>query len=417
MAAKDVTAHQLARIYDATIDIVAERGYRALKVRDVVSGAEVSTRAFYELFGSKEDCFLQTYDRISRRAARRLIAAQAGETDWRRRPQLIFEEFVRELESNPEGARVALIEAYAADQVCRERAWKAERTFEGMLAEALARTPGGVVVPPLIVEGIMGGTASVARGRLSAGKVNELRDAGGDLVEWALSYPDEAMAGLLELDRRSVWRDTALEPTAYAGSGDGASRGDRSLILSAAVKLAAERGYGGLTTARIRSAASVSRRKFEAHFDGVDDCYLAALEQSAAEAFAHAARAQAAASTWPGGVYRAIAALCDRVADDAFLARVCLTDDFPPGASGARSRRRLIAATIELLMGGSPRSSRPAGTAAEALVGAVWSVFHRHVIRDWSLRRQVSASLSYLALAPAIGASQAVAAIEREQGP
>jgi AcrR family transcriptional regulator len=417
MAAKDVTAHQLARIYNATVDLVSQRGYQALKVRDVVSGAEVSTRAFYELFSSKEDCFLQTYDRISRRAARRLIAAQAGEPDWRQRPRLIFEEFVRELESNPDGARVALIEAYAADQACREQAWKAERMFEAMLAEALARTPGGVAVPPLIVEGIIGGTASVARGHLRTGKVRELRDAGGDLIEWALSYPGEAMVGLLDLDRRSVWRDTALEPNGYSGIGDEASKGDRSLILSATAKLAAERGYDGLTAARIRSAASVSRRKFEAHFDGVDDCYLAALERSAAEAFAQAARAQAAASTWPGGVYRAIVALCDRVAGDPFLARVCLTDDFPPGASAARSRQRLVAATIELLMGAAPRSSRPVGTAAEALVGAVWSVFQRHVVRDLSLRRQVAASLSYLALAPAVGASKAAAAIEREQGP
>lgn len=62
MAAKDVAAHQLTRIHNATVGIVAERGYEALMVRDVVSYAEVSTRAFYELFGGKEDCFLQTYE-------------------------------------------------------------------------------------------------------------------------------------------------------------------------------------------------------------------------------------------------------------------------------------------------------------------------------------------------------------------
>ena len=62
--AKQVAAHQLARILAATTGIVAEQGYGALKVREVVGYAEVSTRAFYEHFSSKEDCFLQTYELI-----------------------------------------------------------------------------------------------------------------------------------------------------------------------------------------------------------------------------------------------------------------------------------------------------------------------------------------------------------------
>src|ERR1044071_3928749 len=157
MAAKDVAAHQLARIHSATIGIVAERGYEALKVRDVVSCAEVATRAFYELFGSKEDCFLQTYDLIARRASRRIVAAQAGEPDWRKRSQLIFDEFLRGLEQRPENARLALVEAYAAGETALEQAWRTERAFEGMLGECFARSPDGVVVPPLVIEGVVAG--------------------------------------------------------------------------------------------------------------------------------------------------------------------------------------------------------------------------------------------------------------------
>src|SRR5215212_436583 len=42
--------------------VVAEKGYAATTVADVVSAAGVSRSTFYELFASKEACFLDAYD-------------------------------------------------------------------------------------------------------------------------------------------------------------------------------------------------------------------------------------------------------------------------------------------------------------------------------------------------------------------
>jgi AcrR family transcriptional regulator len=418
LAPQQVASHQLARIHKATIEIAAKDGYRALKVRDIVSEAEVSTRAFYEHFGSKEDCFLRTYDLISRRATRRIIAAQMGEPDWRKRSQLVLEEFVRELEAGPDGARLALVEASLAGEASLEQVWRAERAFESMLAECFSRDPGGVVVPPMIVEGIVAGIASVSRDRLLAGKVADLSGLSGELVDWALCYPDRVATELARLDRQSVWRDTTLEPLPVASSSaeePWSSTGDRALILAAIAELAAAHGYAGLTAPRIRAAASVSRRKFEAHFDGVEDCYLAALEQRVARAMAQAARAQTAADSWAGGVYRAIAALCEYIVADAFLVRVCLTNDFPPGPDGHRSRRRLLAAVKELLSESTPEAAHSPPSGFAASTGAIWSLFHHHIIRNRTQHRQIAATLSYLALAPAISAPTAVAAIQGQQ--
>jgi AcrR family transcriptional regulator len=414
MAARDVAAHQLARIHNATIGIVAEQGYAGLKVRDVVSYAEVSTRAFYELFASKEDCFLRTYELISRRATRRILVAQAGESDWRRRLQLVFEEFLRGLEQKPEDAHLALIEAPVASEISREQVRRAEATFESMLAEAFARAPGGVIIPPLVVEGMVAGIAGVSRSCLIEGRLADLSEASGELIEWALSYPDRSASELEELDRQSIWRDTTLEPLFTKESEPWSASGDRALILKAVAELAVNAGYESLTAPRIRSAAHVSRKKFTAHFDDVEDCYLAALEQHVAAATAQAARAQAAASSWEGSVHRAIAALCDHIAADKFLTQVCLTDDFPLGPDGRRSRRRLIEVATELLA--PPEATRPPSFAAGALTGAVWSVFHRHTLRDRAAGPQAAATLSYLALAPVVGAPAAVAAIRDEHG-
>lgn len=412
MAAQDVAAHQLARIHNATIGIVAEEGYEALKVRDVVRYAEVSTRAFYELFHSKEDCYLQTYDLIARRASRRIIAVQAEEPNWRKRPQLVLEEFVRGLEHRPQDARLALVEAYAAGTASLERAWKAEWIFCEMLADSFARGPSGVVVPPLVVEGIVGGVIQVARDRLLAGKTAQLKSENEELVDWALSLADPLSSLLMELDRQPLWRNTALEPLPSSNGWAPSLSGDRALILKATAEMAAVKGYAQLTAPRIRSAARVSRSKFDAYFDDVEDCYLSAVDQHAGEALAQAARAQSTARSQTGGVYRAIVALCEHVANDPFLTRVCFFNDFPPGAKGARSRRRLVMALMELLGESVPAMSP---TVSEASAGALWSLFHHHIIRDWAKRREISATLSYLVLAPSIGAPAALAAIRGEQ--
>jgi AcrR family transcriptional regulator len=419
MAAAEVAAHQCVRIHNAMVKIVAERGYAAVKVRELVELAGVSTRAFYEHFESKEDCFLRTHEMVTRRGSRRIVAAQAEERDWRERPRLIFAEFVRGLERHPSTARFALIEAYQAGPAALEQARRTESTFEAMLGESFARAPGGVAVPPLVVEGMVAGAAHVARGRLLAGRQAELPALENELIEWALCYPGRSATSLAELDLQTVWRNTAFEPLpGYANAEDGEMlrpTGDRGAILSAVAELAVGSGYNKLTATRIRSRAGVSRRIFGNHFDGVEDCFLAALEQRVAEALAQAARAQTAGRTWPGGTYRAIAALCDQVADDPLLARVCLVDDFAPGSKGARCRRRLIGSVAEQLVDSIPPELRPGSLVEEASTGAVWALFHRHIVRDWVQQRQAAATLAFLALAPVVGASAAVAAIRSEQ--
>jgi len=418
LPAAEVAAHQLARIHEAMIEIVAERGFDALKVREIVDHAEVSTRAFYEFFASKEDCFLQTYDLISRRAIQRLIAAQAEERELRQRICLVLEEFVRGVERAPGPARVALIEANAAGEASLRRAWRAWRVLENMLAECFARAPGGVAVPPLVVEGVVAGIVSVSKSRLLE-RVAELRDSREELIEWILCHLDAATIELVDLDRRSVWRNTMLEPFDRSpldeDSGSWPSRGSRANILAAVAELATEGGFRRLTAPRIRTAASVSRQEFDAYFENCEDCYLAAVEQRVGEALAHASRARSAAKGPDGGIYRAIAAFCEHIAGDRFLARVCLIDDFPASVKGTRARRRLIATVLDFFVESQSGADRASPIATEASIGAVWELFHHHVVRDWSQRRQISATLAFFALAPIAGGRAALTAIEAEQ--
>jgi AcrR family transcriptional regulator len=402
------------------IQIVAERGYEAVRLRELVLLAGVSSRAFYEHFESKEDCFLRTYELIVGRATRRIFVAQMNELDWHARARTVFVEFARELKRAPDAARFALIEAYITGPAALEQARSTECRFQEILAESLARDPRGAVVPPIVLEGITAGVVHVARARLLIGREGELLDLESALMKWALSYIDEPATALVELDNKSVWRNTVLEP--HGGSSIGVSnetwlpKGNRTLILAAVAKHAAADGYHKLTVSRIHCSAGVSRKEFKAHFKGVEDCFIAALEHRVREALGQAARAQAASRTWPGGIYRSIAALCECIEADPFLARACLTKEFAvAGVDGRRCRRRLTSDVIEQLAGNIPREHYPGEIALEATEGAIWAVFHRHLVKDRRSGRKVAAALSYLALSPMVGASAAVAAIRNEQ--
>jgi AcrR family transcriptional regulator len=407
--ASDVAAHQRARIHSAMVELVGERGYAAVKMRDVVRLAGVSTRSFYDNFGSKEDCFLRTHELIVRGAARRIDAAQAEELDWRERTRLVFDAFAREVTNAPYAARLVLVDAYEAGIDALEQAWRAESTFEALIGVSIARDPDGVVVPPLVAEGIVAGVARLTRFRLLAGKEEDFAGLGDELTEWVLALLDRSAAELAALDTQSasiggVVSEVRVQP-----------EGDRTNILAAAAELAEADGYPYLTIPRIRVHAGVSRSAFNAQFAGVDDCFLSTLELRADEAMAEAVSAQALGQTWAGGIYRAIVTLCARFGSDPLLVNLCLDDDFTSGSSGSAWRRRLVGAIVDSIDAGVPSEHRPSRLANEASKNAIWELFHHDIVRSPTPEGpQIAATLSYIALAPAIGAAEAMAAIRGE---
>jgi AcrR family transcriptional regulator len=262
--------------------------------------------------------------------------------------------------------------------------------------------------------------AGVARTRLLSGRESELAHLNEEMGEWMLAYPGLSADSLAGLDLQLVWKDTRLLPlTGPSGSGEGevwAETGDRALILTAVAELTAANGYSNLTASGIRRSAGVPRSIFKSYFEGVEDSFIAAMEQRAGEAMAQAARAHTAARSWPGGLYRAISALCDQIAGDPLLASVCLIDNFTPHSNGSRIRGQMIATVAEQLADSAPLEEQPSALIVEASSGAVWALFHHHVVRALAHSApQVAATLSFMALAPVIGAQAAVAAIAAEQ--
>src|SRR4029079_8566329 len=73
-----VAASQRARLLWAVGRAVAEKGYAAATIEDIVRDAGVSKKTFYEHFSDKLDCFLAAYEAASDELLAHVRAAQEG---------------------------------------------------------------------------------------------------------------------------------------------------------------------------------------------------------------------------------------------------------------------------------------------------------------------------------------------------
>jgi AcrR family transcriptional regulator len=406
---EQAASHQRARIYAAMIELISEQGFGAVTVGELVRLAGVSKHTFYEHFRDKDECFLATYDLIVCRSANRVRAAQKDRRDWRERLRQAFCVWADGIAREPKAARLALVEAFAGGPAALERMRRAEGLFAAMIEQSFARAPDDIGAPPLIVKGIVAGVHRVARARLVAGRAHELPGLAGELLEWMLCLRCQDAAALARLADPPAPAPPAVVTLATRGSDD------RARILDAVARLAAQDGYWQLTVPRIRAAAGVSRKRFNQHFEDVQGCFIATLEHRTERALAYAAPAGAAGETWPGGLHRALHALCAYIAADPAFARLGFIEVFAPGPDGMLCRERLIAGLADSFRASAPAAQRPSALAAEASVGAIWGIVHRHIAGGHAhdLPR-ITPTLSYVALAPAIGAEQAVREITVE---
>lgn len=406
-SAEAVASHQRGRLQAAMVELVAEGGYNAVTVGLLVATAGVSKRDFYRRFSGKEECFLATYDEIIRSSLRGILAAAEGQEEWCDRLRKGFLAFANQIADSPEAAHLALVEVFAAGPVAQERMLRTNRLFEALVAKNFALADGGAQLPPLVVQGVVAGGARVARARLLSGHPRQLTLDGEELMDWALSFCDSSLARLRGLG------GAGLPPTPARVGADLPPPGDeRTMILAATAGLAMRAGYHELTVPRIRAAAGISRRSFDAHFDGVADCFLATVDLLVGRALAHAGAAYMDADDWPVGVHRMIVALCEQLATDPLLAKLAFLEVFSPGREAVAWRAELLAKLARLLRRGAPPAREPSQFAAEASVGAMWGVIHHHIAIGQTARLPaVAPTLSYLALVPAIGPAGAVDAI------
>jgi AcrR family transcriptional regulator len=399
--AVEVVAHQRSRLRAAMVELVAERGYEGVTVALLAERARVSTRDFYKRFAGKEECFIATYDDVVERSLRGILAVIDGEDEPGERLRLGLLAYTAQIADDPETARLAMVEVFAAGAGAVARMLRANGLFEALLARSFAAGNPGMTLPPLVVKGIVSGISRLARARLLSGQPRRLTVDGAELVSWVLALCDEGAVRLQGLE--------AAAPTLPAVVVEAPPGDERGLILAATARLAGAGGYASLSVSGLRAAAGVSRRSFDNHFDGLTDCFLATVDTLTGRTLAAAAPAYLTADDWASGVHRMIAALCRHLAHDEALARLAFLEVFSPGAAAVGWRADRISRLARILRRGAGPGRQPTEFEAEASVGAIWGVVHAFVATGRAARLPMAApTLSYLALAPALGGATAV---------
>jgi AcrR family transcriptional regulator len=173
---QEVQAFQRERLLRAVVAAVAESGYAAVTVADIVRRAKVSRAAFYEHFTDKENCFLSATGEGGRLMVSRVVSATraagtgAGDEEILRAACRAFLEFVAD---EPEFARVFYIDMPAAGPRAVARLEAAQHRYAELNRKwherARERHPGWPDVPYEAYLALAGATAELVRAKVRAG--------------------------------------------------------------------------------------------------------------------------------------------------------------------------------------------------------------------------------------------------------
>jgi AcrR family transcriptional regulator len=182
LSREDVARSQRDRLLVAMLLSVAERGYNATTVADVVARASVSRSTFYAQFADKEACFIAAYGFAMDYAIQQIGTAAAGLPPdiWRERVRSDLTTYLTLLASEPELAITLHVEVLAAGPAALEH----RAQMLGLLASRIANfnelarssDPGLPPLPPAVFALYTGGLDELIRDRLRTASPEALRE-------------------------------------------------------------------------------------------------------------------------------------------------------------------------------------------------------------------------------------------------
>jgi AcrR family transcriptional regulator len=184
-----VVHNQRERLIAGLAEAVAENGYAGTTIGHITRHAAVSRRTFYEHFSSKDECFVAAYDTVMEQLRERVGAAYEEEGEWPEAVRAGIGAMLRFLASEPNLARLSMVEALVAGPVVVERYDAAIQSLVPYLKAGREGRPPEVLerLSPSTEEALVGGMVSLISRRIIAGKTAELESLQPDLVEFVLT--------------------------------------------------------------------------------------------------------------------------------------------------------------------------------------------------------------------------------------
>ncbi len=435
---QEVQRDQRERLQSAMIELIARRGYRAVRILDVTKLARVSRPTFYSLYADKEALFVGVYDQIAGRAARTVMEAYDDEASEGGGEERAIVAFCALAAAEPEAMSLFVLGAFGAGAKALERRKQTLDALERVVRSSRDPTASEPIVD-LAVKVILGGVREVTATRLRTGRSGELPQIAVELAAWASSYPQRLPAGVQVPLAEPQEPQEPREPPAESGA-DAADVSERALrakgplpsgrhalsrkfivqnqrerIVDATAATVAAKGLAGLTIPEIARRANISHQTFYEIYPTKHAAFLGALKVGMHQALLVTASAyNAHEDDWPRAVAAGLRALIDYVTSEPAHAHLSLVDTFAasPDAIDIRDRAlRSFAAHLERGYELAPGNLDVPAVAAEAVTGGIWQVLHDYI--DYGRIAELpglAPQLIYLTLVPFLGPRAAAAA-------
>jgi AcrR family transcriptional regulator len=116
----EASAEEARNLREALLDVCAERGYRKLKLAELLERAGLSEDDFHRHYGDLDACFSSVLEEIYEEFFAAAQEAVAGERGWRDRMRATAYALLRFLRADERVARLAAVEVqYAGDDAQR----------------------------------------------------------------------------------------------------------------------------------------------------------------------------------------------------------------------------------------------------------------------------------------------------------
>ena len=395
MPPEEVAQNQRERLFGAMVATVAEKGYEATTVSDVLALSGVSRASFYKLFDDKKDCFLATVEALIEPTVRLIDANPKPPGEARARE--LFETFIRMIARNAAASRVCFLEIFSAGPEAVGVLEKATNALESLARSALEQMPGRAGMPPQLLRMIIAGLHRVIHMRLRRLEEDQLVGLVPQMWDWGLSYPPPPQP-LRKPRRRSA---------GAAGGGLG-GYDEPERILRAFAATVVERGYADTTLHEVAERASCSMSTFYSNFPGKEEAMLAAIDSAGSQMMGAVMPAFRRAPDWPQAVRSAIRAMfAYGVAEPAYM-ELGTVHAFAAGRTVQEQRDDFVTGLEELLQPGYDSAPATPAIATEAIGGAVYALIFEQVrARGPQSLPEIVPPATYVALAPFLGAEEA----------
>lgn len=187
-----------ARLLEGFAAALADKGYAATTIADVVRHARVSKRTFYEHFADKEACLFAMYEAATQqiRTSIRDAFAATADAGWVEQIEAAVDAYVTALETQPAVTQACLVEMLAAGPRAMKLRREVLSAFAALLREfvdqARVRHPALREISEPLAMAIVGGIDELLLTTVERGpqaRLSDIRQTATDLVRAVVTRP------------------------------------------------------------------------------------------------------------------------------------------------------------------------------------------------------------------------------------